>query len=179
MARRSTRNLLRLFGAAEVDDQSIGPDVSDGIQLVYIVDDLAESTQTYAGTSVVVGAVVGEVCAFQLSPQNSRGIIIDSANIFVDPLPFGLENAVVATTAPGLSLTGATGPLIGLQSGPTPETNVESGTIVPPNFGHRWINTVEGLKGMFVARGQTLTVAFSVVNTQAGWGCRWRELSRS
>jgi len=49
MARRSTRNLLRMFGAADIDDQSIGPDTSDDIQLAYIVDDLSHANYSFAG----------------------------------------------------------------------------------------------------------------------------------
>jgi len=169
-----------MFQAAEVDDQSIGPDVSEDIQLVYTVDDVSESTFSYAGVGGNEGAVVAEGGAFQILCRNARGLIVDSANIW-NGLPTLAENIVVASTAVAFGvLTGPAGPTIVLQSGPSPEALVEQGTTALLTAGEfRWLNSIDGLKGFFLANGETLTLRYEPTNTSVSYGIRWRELSRS
>jgi len=49
MARKNLRNFINLFRAVAVDDAEAGPEVSEDIQLVYVADDLRQSSYIYGG----------------------------------------------------------------------------------------------------------------------------------
>jgi len=176
MPRRSTRNLLRLFAGADVDDQSIGPDVSDGIQLVYVADDLQHLTRSYGAAGGVEAAFVAEGGAFSIQCRNERGLIIDGCNI-VETAANTNETTVQAITAL-IAITGPGAPAI-QSAGPQPEAIVLQGTAPVQVAGFRWLNLNEGMAGWFVPFGATLTVILTTVNVATAFGIRWHELSRS
>lgn len=172
-----------MFGAAEVDDRSIGPDVSSDIQLVYVVDDLRESTVSWAGTGGAEGAVVGEHGILSLECRNTRGLMIDGFSVSQLPA-FGNEaqiHAWISATRP--TITGAAAPLFGLSSGPPPEAAPQIGTITTANLGagaYRTLNVVAGIwEPFFVDVTFHFNIAFGTVNVASQLGMRWRELSRS
>ncbi len=183
MARRSTRNLILAFRAAEVDDQSIGPDVSEDVQLVYVVDNISESTESHAGVGGSEGAVLGEHGIISIQARNPRGLIIEAAQM-VQSVFFGNEttqlawtaDTVVAITAPGT-------PLTMLQSGPTPQAGISQGTIPTATIAvgaFRSVNnSSEGLRGFFLEQGRFMFLVHPVANVATEFGLRWRELSRS
>jgi len=183
VARRSTRNLLRMFQAADVDDQSIGPDVSEDIQLVYVVDDVSESTVTWAGTGGNEGAVVGEHGILRIECRNLRGLMIDGFDAHQVPA-FGNEATIhVWISAAAPTITGPAGPLIALQSGPPAEASPIIGTITTANIAsgaYRKLSLQSGVwEPFFVANTRFFNIAYGTANVAVDLGIRWRELSRS
>jgi len=125
------------------------------------------------------GAVVAEGGAFQITCRNARGLILDSVNIW-NVVPTLAENIVVATTAPGITLTGPAAPVTVTTSGPTPEANILQGTTNLLTQGeYRWLNSLDPMRGFFLANGQTLTVRYEPTNVGVTYGVLWHELSRS
>jgi len=119
MPRVTTRSFLAQLRSAGVDDIAKGPNVSEDIQLVYVVDDLSRliaprsPVEAYANQGVP--SAVGRVSGIQFTPPSGSAAVvtwmrnggaIDSLYIVV--APGGLEltddlnpGAIDFTTGPG------------------------------------------------------------------------------
>jgi len=184
--RRSTRNLLAAMAGAEIDDLSVGPDVSDAIQMVYQVDDLAKFTRGTYGFGGLIGAAVGEHAMLQLFVDNPAGAIIDSA---MNSVEWGagatIQQAVrVATTtrvgAP--PIIGAAAVNLAISEGPQSQSVGFLGTILAadvPADAFTFSSNHDPIRGLFVRGGQVLVMMGRNLNEGQRLSVMWTELNRS
>jgi len=182
--RVSLRNFLALFRAVQVDAAEIGPKVSDDIQLVYVADDLRQSSYIYAGGGTTEAAVVGEHAIVSLECRNRRGLEVQQVEMF-DTVPGFGEELRLWTSAVVPTITGAANILsvlrtTGLQGLPAAPLSIsQSGTILTaaiPAATFRMLD-VHGFQWpFFINQGQFFNVASATANTAVSLGIRWREL---
>jgi len=183
MARRSTRNYQIAFRSVGVDDSAQGPDVSQDVQLVYVVDDLRQTTYIDGGTGAAEAAVAGEHGFITLQCRNPRGLEVTQITMSNQVPAFGnflhvWTSAVIptitgaATLVTALRTTGLAGlggaPLSQAQTATIPTAQLATGAF-------RYIDVQGFSPRFFINEGQFFNVAFSVANTATDSGIRWRE----
>ncbi len=184
MARTSTRNFQIAFRSIGVDDSAVGPDVSNDVQQVYIVDDLRQGTYIDAGSGGLEAAVVGEHGFVGVQCRVPRGMEIVQITMDIAIPAFG-EFLRVWTAAVEPTLTGAANMVTtlrttGLQGLPAaPLSIARRATIATANIptdAFRYVATGQfAAPGFFLNEGQFFNVAFDAANTAVELGIRWRE----
>jgi len=181
--RASFRNFLKAFRILSVDDSARGPEVSDGVQLTYLADDLRETGYGYVGAGAQEAAVVGQHGILSLECRTPRGLIVDvvSCNNLVG---FGTDQPIffwslnIPPTIVGPSSFAS--PMRGGFEAPAQETLITTGTILTANLavgrmrylamgGAQW-------KPFHVPLGNHFNMAFSVANIAVDMGLMWRTL---
>jgi len=184
MARTSIRNFLTAFRAVGVDDAGSGPEVSQDIQMVYLADDLRESTYIDAGAGGGEGAVVGEHGFMTLQCRVPSGVLITQVTM-VDLLPTdGFEllawTSGVLPTVTGIAVMLTALRTTGLQGLPAAPLSISSrATIATANIPvgtFRFLNTDGFNQPFFINEGQFFNVCFLAANVAVDLGIRWREL---
>jgi len=183
MPRTSSRNLLAAFTALQIDDRARGAQVSDDIQMVYVIDDATSLSESHVGTGGTEAAVVGEHGVMSLQCNNPGGLVVDTASAIQVPF-FGNEASTrVWTSAVVPTITGPASPTFELLQGPSSQAIVQQGTIATANIpagASRYLNqNGNAIEGFLLRDGFFFNMAFSVVNVATALGLRWRELSRS
>jgi len=182
--RTSRRNFLTLFRAIGVDDAARGVEVSDQVQLVYIADDLRQSTYIDAGAGGTEAAVVGEHGFVGLQCRVPRGLEVIQITMSIAIPAFGADLRVW-TSGLEPTLTGAATMLsalrtTGLQGLPAAPLSVaRRATILTANIpadSFRYVDTHQFQPGFFLNDGQFFNVAFPTANLAVNLGIRWREL---
>lgn len=185
MGRTSFRNFLTAFRAIRVDDATRGPEVSEDIQLVYVVDDLRRITAIDAGAGGNEAAVVGENAFVSVECRNAGGLEITQVTMTI-PVPAG--GTVLRAWTSALQPVGLTGPatlltvlrttgLQGLPAGPlgvATSATFATGSIPATTF--QWVDQAGFQAPFFISQGQHFNVAFGAVNVAVALGIRWREL---
>jgi len=183
MARTSTRNFQTAFRSISVDDSAAGPEVSQDVQMVYVVDDLRQSTYIDAGAGGGEGAVVGEHGFMTLECRNPRGLLVTQVTM-TDLLPTdGLEllawTSAVLPTVTGIAVMLTALRTTGLQGLPAAPVSVSSrATIATANIAvgtFRFLNTAGFQQPFFINEGQFFNVVFLASNVAVDLGIRWRE----
>lgn len=184
MARKNLRNFITLFRAVEVDDAEAGPEVSENIQLVYVADDLRQTSYIYGGSGGSEAAVVGEHGIVTLECRVRRGLEVQQITMTVAA---PADGTVLRVWTSGVvpTITGATNMITalrttGLQGLPAaPLSIAQRGTILTANIPATAFNMVD-VHGFtppfFINQGQFFNVAFQTANTAVDLGIRWREL---
>jgi len=184
MARTSNRSYQIAFRSVGVDDAASGPEVSEDIQLVYIADDLRQTTHIDAGAGVLEAAVVAENAFIGVQCRVPRGMEIIQITMTI-AIPADGEVVRVWTSATEPTLTGVANLLTalrttGLQGLPAAPLSVaRSGTIATasiPTTAFRYVDVHQFVPGFFLNQGQFFNVAFDAANVAVELGIRWREL---
>lgn len=184
MARTSIRNFLTAFRAVDVDDSAAGPEVSQDVQLVYVVDDLRESTYIDAGAGGAEGAVVGEHGFVTLQCRVPGGLLITQVTM-TDLLPSdGLEllswTSATLPTVTGIAVMISALRTTGLQGLPAAPLSVASRATIAtaqiPATTFRFLNQAGFAQPFLLNQGQFFNVAFLAANVAVDLGIRWREL---
>jgi len=184
VAQLSKRSLIAALTAAEIDQDSFQPDVSQNIQLTYLLDSFQHSLEGHYGVGFSEPPDVLEVAVLELEVRNEFGVIVVQAN---NAVVAGLEPIVrVWSNTTGETLTGPTTVVPGLSNGPSSQSIIRSGTILAAAIplGALFMRSIP-LEEMFVSgrpRGgpsNFLMIAAVNANVQGSLGMRWRELSRT
>ena len=184
MARSSQRNFLTLFRAVEIDDAERGPEVSEDIQLVYLADDLRQSSYIYAGAGGTEGAIVAENAIVSLECRTRRGLEIQQVAMAIAIPAFGevirvwTSGVQPAITGPAtmISVLRTTG-LLGLPAAPdSVATRGTLATAAIPADSFRMLDAHGFDQPFFINQGQHFNVASNLPNTAMDLGIRWREL---
>jgi len=184
VGRTSFRNFLTLFRAIGVDDATRGPEVSDGIQLVYIADDLRQTSYIYGGSGGFEAAVVGEHGILSLECRNIGGLEVQQVTMNL-LIPANGTSLLVWTSDPAPTITGAANMITalrttGLQGLPAaPLSIAQRGTILTaaiPQSAFRYLDPHGFTPPFFINQGQNFNVAFLTDNVAVDLGIRWREL---
>ncbi len=185
MGRTSFRNFLTAFRAISVDDATRGPEVSEDVQLVYVVDELARGSSIDGGAGGNEAAVVGEHAIITLECRNAGGVEITQVTASIN-IP--ANGTVLRAWTSGVQPVGITGPasmiavlrttgLQGLPAAPTAATT--RGTIPTaslPVDTFQWVDLHQFAPPFFINQGQHFNVAFGPANLACVLGIRWREL---
>jgi len=185
MARSSQRNFLTLFRAVDIDDAERGPEVSEDIQLVYVADDLRQSSYIYAGSGGTEPAAIGEHGIVSLECLTRRGLEVLQLTMNILIPAFGTTLRVWTSGVQPVGITGAT-PILtalrttGLQGLPAaPESIATRGTLATaaiPVDAFRMLDN-SGFSGpFFINQGQHFNVLLETANTAVDLGIMWREL---
>jgi len=200
MARITNRNFLADFATLQVEygpDQK-GPDVSQDIQMVYLMGDVTtaavaavgsktevagRAALVAAGTGAFIGAVAGNRAIIELEVVNPGGIVIDGAGMFF----FGGSDRNALVWIQNSANTIVT-PVVrppAYEESPgddvvAPVGIITTGTITNANtptdvasFGSRG----DGLQDLFIRTGQFLACANTSLNFATTVSMRWRELA--
>lgn len=184
MARRSTRNFVRALTSLGVDDFERGPEVSEDVQLQYIVDDVREVTNVYAGSGANEAAVVGEHGIMTLQVSTPRGILVDQVSMRGAG---GAESVIhLWEVAIEPTITGSATVVVPLQGGGLGdppifrETRVNTGTILTAAIavGNFRVLSTEGMnfRPFHIRNDRFFILVFGAANTAVDMGVRWREL---
>jgi len=184
MARTSIRNFLTAFRAVGVDDAGSGPEVSEDIQMVYLADDLRESTYIDAGAGGGEGAVVGEHGFMTLECRVPSGLLVTQVTMTdllpTDPFEVLAWTSAVLPTVTGIAVMLTALRTTGLQGLPAAPLSVASrATIATANIAvgtFRFLNTAGFEQPFFMNNGQFLNIVFLAANVAVDMGIRWREL---
>jgi len=176
--RRSVRNFLRFFEAAGVDERAEGPDVSEGVQIVYVADDLTHSFRNYAGAGTFEGALVAERAITQLECRNPSGLIVHAATqigvpiVAGEPYFFGASTVAQAMTGPAVSTQWFTvaAPLSEITQG----TTSVFPTGVPVDISQSITPS-----GLFLRNGEFFFVFYRPTNAPSRFGIYYSELNRA
>lgn len=184
MGRTSLRNFLTAFRAIRVDDAIRGPEVSDNVQMVYIVDDLRQITNIDAGAGGQEAAVVGEHGFLALECLVAQGIEVIQVTMSLQTPADGTDIRLwTAATLP--TVTGAANMLTtlrttGLQGLPAAPLSISLratiATAAIPAATFRMVDSQGFVPPFFLNNGQFFNVAFGTANTAVNLGIRWREL---
>lgn len=184
MGRTSRRNFLTLFRAINVDDAERGVDVSEEVQLVYIADDLRQTTNIDAGAGGTEAAVVGEHGFLALECRTARGLEIIQVTMSL-LTPADGTDLRIWTSAVVPVVTGASNMLTalrttGLQGLPAAPLSISLratiATAAIPTTAFRMVDAQGFNAPFFINFGQFFNVAFGTANTAVNLGIRWREL---
>ncbi len=185
MGRTSFRNFLTAFRAISVDDATRGPEVSEDVQLVYVVDELRRITVIDAGAGGNEAAVVGENAVVSVECRNAGGLEITQVTMTA-PVP--ASGTVLRAWTSAIQPVGFTGPatlltvlrttgLQGLPAGPLGlATSATFATASIPVTTFQWVDQAGFQAPFFINQGQHFNVAFGVANFAIALGIRWREL---
>ncbi len=168
-----------------VDDATRGPEVSENVQLVYVVDELRRITSIDAGAGGNEAAVIGEHGFFSVECRNPGGLEIDQVTMTI-PVPAG--GTVLRAWTSQIQPVGITGPaslltvlrtvgLQGLPAGPLGiATSATIATASIPVTTFQWVDQAGFQAPFFINQGTHFNVAFGAVNVAIALGVRWREL---
>jgi len=184
VGRTSRRNFLTLFRAVDVDDAQRGVDVSEEVQLVYIADDLRQTTNIDAGAGGTEAAVVAEHGFLALECRTARGLEVIQVTMSILIPSFGTDIRVwTSATLP--TVTGVANMLTtlrttGLQGLPAAPLSISQRATIPtgniPSAAFRMVDAHGFTPPFFINAGQFFNVAFGTANVAVNLGIRWREL---
>ncbi len=184
MARTSRRNFLTAFRAIDVDDAQRGVDVSEQVELVYIADDLRQTTYIDAGSGGTEAAVVGEHAFITLECRVARGVEI--RQVTMSPTIVSVGNDIRTWTSGVIPVITGAATMVsalrttGLQGLPAaPESQTTRGTILTaaiPADAMRTVDSQGFTAPFFINAGQFFNVAMGTANLSSFLGIRWREL---
>ncbi len=199
MARITTRNFLADFATLGIEygpDQK-GPDISQDVQMVYLMGDVTtaataavgsktevagRASLVAAGTGAFVGAVAGNRAIIELEVVNAGGVVIDGAGLFF--FDGSDRNALVWIQNSGNTIVTPVVRAPAYEESPgavvvAPVAIVTTGTITSGNtpstvaaFGSRQ----DGLQNLFIRQGQFLACANTSLNFATTVSMRWQEL---
>jgi len=184
MARSSTRNFQIAFRSIGVDDSAEGPDVSQDVQQVYIVQDLRQSTYIDGGSGFTEAAVAGEHGFIGVACRVPGGMEIIQITMTIGTPADGEGVRVWTTAAPLPAITGEQALITALRTtglagvGAAPLSIARSGTVTTasiPTTAFRYVDVHQFVPGFWLNEGQNFNVAFDVANTACEMGIRWRE----
>jgi len=185
MARKNLRNFINLFRAVEVDDAEQGPEVSDDIQLVYVADDLRQTSYIYGGSGGSEAAVAGEHGMISLNCRVRRGIEIQQVTMTVAAPADGTVLRAWTSGVQPVNMTGPTSMLTalrttGLQGLPAAPLSIADRGTLPtasiPATSFNWVDVHGFTPPFFINQGQFFNVVFQTANTAVDLGIRWREM---
>lgn len=203
MPRRSRRNILPALTGADVDASGKGADVSDEIQLVYVLDDIRVPLYAYGGIGEFTpGAAVRSHC-LQIECRNPRGLVIDemvgvhaggqpgdpdsliikcNTQTFPEPnflpAPLGqLEPLAFNEGIPALAEARSGTVPQGQFNGGRPGFTVSIlGVGLPIGTSGGFGGPVGALQGLFIEFGKFLVMISGRPNNASQWSLRWHEL---
>ncbi len=183
MGRITTRGFQRLWRALAVDDQERGPEVSEDIQLQYIVDDARDRTYIYLGSGGTEANVVGEHAIISLECRAPRGLFVDAISmvqpgVLADNVIFCWASSVLPTiTTPSIISAALIGG--GLDGTILPVSVTRTGTILTANIavGAYRHAEVQPWPRFLLRPTFFFNAAFEDANSAAEMGIRWRELT--
>lgn len=184
MARTSRRNFLSVFRSIQVDADARGPDVSNDVGLVYIVDDVRQRTAIDAGSGTTEAAVIGEHAIISLQCRVPGGMEVHQITMNIQIPAFGTtlrlwtSGAEPVITGPNTLVTvlRTTG-LVGQPEAPL--SVARAGTILTaaiPADTFRYLDASGFTPPFWLNSGQFFNVAFATANLAVDMGIRWREL---
>jgi len=184
MARKNLRNFINLFRGVAVDDAERGPEVSEDIQLVYIADDLRQTSYIQGGSGTVEAAVVGENAIITIECRVPRGMEIEQITIEDQVAGFGDQVEVWTSGVEPVGITGVanlvtalrTTGLAGLPAAPLSIARVGTlATASIPASAFRY-NSQQGFTPrFFINQGQFFNAASAEANVLKNVAIRWRE----
>lgn len=203
MPRTSRRNILPALTGADVDAAGKGAEVSDEIQLVYILDDIRNPLYAFAGIGEFTPGAVGREHCLQIECRNPRGLVIDEmVGVHAGGQPGDPDSLIIkcntqTTPEPNFDPAplGQLEPLAFNEGGIRPAAEARSGTIPQGQFdggrpgftvsllGGLPIGTSGGfgppvgaLQGLFIDFGKFLVMISGRPNNSSQWSLRWHEL---
>jgi len=184
VARTSTRNFSTAFRSIGVDDAAAGPDVSEDIQLVYIADDLRQTTYIQAGSGGTEAAAVGENGFLSLECRTARGLEVEQITMSIlvpaDGVDLRVWTSGVVPTVTGIATMITALRTTGLQGLPAAPESIASRATIPtaniPADAFRYVDVHQFAHRFFINSGQFFNVAFPTANLAVNLGIRWREL---
>jgi len=200
MPRVSKRDILPALRAVKVDVSGKGQNVSDDIQLVYIVDDIREPLYAYGAVGEYTDPAANFLHILQLQCLNRRGLIIDEMVGVHSGLV--LENHLVVKVntsddpEPNISPPGGKPEPLGISEGKPTKAVVVSGEVPKAQFNGtragftvsfgmnsldagspvRWCTADGVLKGLFVGFNRFLIMMSNQSGADSQWSLRWHEL---
>lgn len=203
MPRTSKRNILPALTGADIDAAGKGAQVSDEIQLVYVVDDIRVPLYAYAGIGEFTPAASGRSHFLQIECRNPRGLVIDemvgvhhggqpgdpdnlilkcNTQTFTEPdvlpAPVGqLEPLAFNEGIPALAEARSGTVPSGAFNGGRPGFTVSIlGVGLPIGTSGGYGGPVGALQGLFVEFGKFLVMISGRPNAASQWSLRWHEL---
>jgi len=185
VARTSTRNFQTAFRAVAVDDSANGPDVSQDVQLVYLVDDMHRTRIQTAGGTASEAAVVGEHAFVSLEINTPEGVEILQVSAHGSATPTDVLEVLFWTSQVHPTVTGIGGVITPLRTGDRPLTaRMQTATIATasiPAAAFRQLTDVPFDNQYMVGPSavgvvQFFNVVLGTANLAAIMGLRWREL---
>ena len=191
MPRKTDRNFVADFETLGIEYlPTKGPEVSDDIQMVYQMGNVAGvpafTTAVHLGAGAFEGAVVGAHAILQIECRNPGGLVVEAASVQVTDA--SLARVLCWTRAAGEAITGPatinlTDANSGIHTGPAAPLSVLISGTVPnaalPFFAYRWVSNELGLGGVFVGNGGFLMLVNGSQNLNSNMAIRWRELLRA
>jgi len=193
MPRRSRRNILDALAAVEIDVAGKGANVSDDIQLVYVLDDIREPLYAYGAIGEFTASAGGRIHILQIECRNPRGLIIDElVGVNTGSSRLVVKCNTQSAAEPNI-LPAPLGQLepLGISEGRPTAAEARSGTVPSGQFnGGRPGFTVSfamnahdpiytalpgALHGLFIGNGRFL-VMLQDGTTFSQWSLRWHEL---
>ncbi len=191
MPRRSKRNIIFALDAAEIDVTGKGAQVSDDIQLVYVLDDIREGLYAYGASGAFVNNTPARIAMIEIHCRNKRGLIVDEImGVHAGGLPrdFLVINANTQDNEEP-SISAEVIATIAIAEGRPTKARVRSGNIPSaaffgrPRFLLSLLGNTSGfgpprgaLEGLFIGNDRFLVMMSDSVNQQASWSLRWHEL---
>lgn len=195
MPRVSRRNLIRpLDLGALVDFSGKGAQVSDDVQLVYVLDDIRESLYAYGAIGEFTPAAAGRIHLLQIQCRNRRGLIIDElVGVHAGGTNSRLNVKCNTQDAaePNIIPAGGQPEPLGISEGLPTKAVAVSGTVPSGQFdGGRPGFTVSfamnpdnvfcglpgALVGLFIGFNRFLVMLSDASNAGSQWSLRWHEL---
>jgi len=185
VAKLSKRSLIAALTAAEIDQDSFQPDISQNIQFVYTLDSFQHALEGHYGAGFLEPADVLENAVLEFEIRNEFGALFMQMN---NATPGGFATDILVwSNDTGETLTGATAVVPALVNGPASQTLIRSGSMPAAAIpvGAYRIREAAGLDTMFISGrppggpSRFLMVASGAANQTGFLGVRWRELSRT
>jgi len=184
MARTSIRNFLTAFRHVGVDATAEGPDVSQDVQMVYVVDDLRQTSYIQGGSGTIEAAVAVENAIISIECRVPRGMEIEQITIEDAVAGFG-DQIECWTSATEPTITGVANLVTalrttGLAGQPAaPLSIARVGTIATgaiPASAFRYNGQQGFTPRFFINQGQFFNAAAAEANVLKNVAIRWREL---